>query len=149
MYLGRVVLGDLIPEEAITAVIEFLRLADMCSVIGMERQMVEHIKAIILKNSDKDHYGSATGCITTKHIVSASCLPDGHLLRNLFATASIEGYFRRGEFKFEKEAEEVLGFAGDLHTAVRATIKTIKRNYNNSYIIEFKDPLREEYLSLT
>jgi hypothetical protein len=48
--LGRVVFGESAPEKAITTAIEFTRLADMCSVTGMESLIAEHIKAIILAN---------------------------------------------------------------------------------------------------
>jgi hypothetical protein len=45
---GRVMFGELTPEEAITATIEFVRFADMCGVTGIEHLMAERIKAIII-----------------------------------------------------------------------------------------------------
>jgi hypothetical protein len=48
LCLGRVVFSTSTQEEAITATIEFIRLADVCGVTGMESPMAEHIKAVIL-----------------------------------------------------------------------------------------------------
>ena len=48
LYLGRVIFGELAPEEAITATIEFVRIADMCQVTGMEALMAERIKGMIM-----------------------------------------------------------------------------------------------------
>jgi hypothetical protein len=45
LLLGRVVFGKSTPEDTITAIIEFIRLADMCSVTGMESLMAEHIQS--------------------------------------------------------------------------------------------------------
>src|SRR5258708_7053666 len=50
LYVGRVKLSKLPPNEAITAIIEFLRLADMCQVTGMEQDMVNEIKAIMVQD---------------------------------------------------------------------------------------------------
>ena len=44
LYIGRVAFGELSSEEAITAILEFVRLADMCGVTGMESLMAAHIK---------------------------------------------------------------------------------------------------------
>jgi hypothetical protein len=41
LYTGNVTLGRMQPKKAITAIIEFLRLADMCQITGMEEDMVD------------------------------------------------------------------------------------------------------------
>jgi len=48
LHLGRVIFGELAPEEAITATIEFVRIADIYGVTGMEALMAERIKGIIM-----------------------------------------------------------------------------------------------------
>lgn len=50
LYLGRVNFGKLTPEEAVTATIEFARLADMCGVTSIESLMAKRIKTIIKTN---------------------------------------------------------------------------------------------------
>jgi len=51
LVLGRVIFPifpQLSPEENIASTIEFVRLADMCQVKGMENVMADHIKFILL-----------------------------------------------------------------------------------------------------
>jgi hypothetical protein len=50
LYLGRVIFSASTPEDSVSATLEFVRFADMCGVTGMESQMAEHIKAIIVAN---------------------------------------------------------------------------------------------------
>jgi hypothetical protein len=50
LYLGRVLFSESTPKECITTTIEFVRLADMYGVTGIETQMAEYIKAIIMAN---------------------------------------------------------------------------------------------------
>jgi hypothetical protein len=100
--IGRVVFGELPPEEAITTAMEFTRLADMCGVTGMESLIAEHIKALILANpapDDSKFYmwrplDRNTHCFTSQHIISAVALPEGHSVRGILAAAAVEGYLR-------------------------------------------------------
>jgi hypothetical protein len=48
LYISKISFGKLLTEEIITAVIEFVRLADMYKVTGMEDLMAERIKAMII-----------------------------------------------------------------------------------------------------
>jgi hypothetical protein len=48
LYLGRVSFGEFTPEDAIAATVELLRFADMCGITGMEHDMVDRIKTILL-----------------------------------------------------------------------------------------------------
>ena len=45
---GRLIFGESPPNETSTLSIEFVRLADMCGVTGMETLMAERIKGIII-----------------------------------------------------------------------------------------------------
>jgi hypothetical protein len=130
--LGRVVFGKSPLMETIAAVIEFVRIADMCSVIGMESLMAEHIKATIIANpglklpvDPKRDPNTNTHSLSSQHIASAAYLPDGHPVRRMLATASVEGYLRHDNHKFLKESQEVPSFSVDLLTAVKATLKTV------------------------
>jgi hypothetical protein len=144
--LGRVVLGESTPEEAITTVIEFARLADMCHITGVESLMAEHIKAIILANpapedwkwADRRAPDTNTHCLTSQHITSAVALPKGHPVRTILAAATVEGCLRRHNYKFEKEASSVPEFSADLLKAVRATIENISIEHNAT---TFADPI--------
>ncbi|RDL37304.1 Uncharacterized protein BP5553_04737 [Venustampulla echinocandica] len=143
LYLGRVLFSESSPAECITATIEFVRLADMCGVYGMETLMAEHIKAIILANPAPEHIvlgrdpDTNTYCLLGQHITSAALLPDGHAIRKVLAIASVEGYIRRDKHKFLKEICESPGFAADLLLVVKETLKTV--NLGEPHIT-FKNP---------
>jgi hypothetical protein len=78
-----VIFDELTPEEAITAIIEFVRFADMCGVAVIETLIAKHIKATIIANPappskvmrdpDINAY-----CLTSQHFISAAFLPEGH-----------------------------------------------------------------------
>lgn len=149
LYLGRVVLSVSPPDEEVSATLDFVRFADMCGVTGMESQMAEHIKAIIVANPAPENPGcqkyrdpdTNTFCLTSQHLISAMLLPEGHPVRCILAAAAVEGFLRRGnDFKFWKEIHEVPNFAADLLTAVRASVKA------SSYAPTFSDPISEENL---
>lgn len=155
IYLGRVIFGELDPSEAITASIEFARIADMCAVTGMESLMAERIKAIILANPARQPYQyypeprgpleyDNTYCLTSEHITSAADLPDGHPVRQTLAAAAVEGYLLQNDHKFSKEMREVHNFSVDLLKAVKATLGTLSRS-NTQHAgtgIIVTDPLR-------
>jgi len=147
LWLGRVVFGKSTPEEAITAAIEFVRLADMCGITGVESFMAEHIREVIRANpppaniddsfeSDRDPQTN-TYYLNSQHIVSIASLPKGHPVRSMIAMAAVQGYFRHGDFKFLEEAGDLHTFSFDLLQEVKATLKTLTPGKNH---ITFKDP---------
>jgi hypothetical protein len=149
LYLGRVVCSESTPEERITATIEFVRLADLCEVTGMETLMAEHIKAIILANPPPENteFGHGrdpdtnTYSLAGQHITSAALLPDGHPIRKVLAIAAVEGYIRRDKHKFLKEIRETPNFAVDLLLEVKETLKTVSSGEPN---LTFKEPFSGE-----
>ncbi|KAL4860661.1 hypothetical protein BDV12DRAFT_94060 [Aspergillus spectabilis] len=52
LYLRRIQFDCEGPEDQISATIELVRLADMCNITGMESQMAQYIKAILVANPD-------------------------------------------------------------------------------------------------
>lgn len=142
LYLGRVLFNESTPTESVTAILEFVRLADMCDVTGMEIVMAEHIKAILLANPAPEIEGhrdpdTNTCCLTYQHVTSAALLPDGHPIRKVLAIAAVEGYIRRNEHKFLKEIRDSPNFAADLLLEVKETLMTV---VSSGSIITFKDP---------
>ncbi|OCK88754.1 uncharacterized protein K441DRAFT_690398 [Cenococcum geophilum 1.58] len=129
LYLGRVIFGKLTPTETITAAIEFVRIADMCGVTGMETLMAEHIRAIIIANPAPGPRGSDTNtyCLISKHIISAASLPEEH-----------PAYLLDDNYRFQKETQEVPNFSADLLKAVKATLKSLAITYSS---ITVKDPV--------
>jgi hypothetical protein len=85
-----------------------VRIADMCSVTGIESMTAERIKAIIIANpapkTGEVIYSPPgpsvlinTYCLTSEHITSAANLPDGHPVRYILAAAAVEGYLLRDD----------------------------------------------------
>ena len=60
MYLGQVIFSELSATESITAAIEFVPIADVYGVSGMEVQMAKHIKALVLAGSVPFDRGTAS-----------------------------------------------------------------------------------------
>lgn len=150
IYLGRVVFGELEPAEAISATIEFARIADMCAVTGMESLLAERIKAIIIANPGGSYDKDNPYCLTSEHITSAADLPDGHPVRQTLAAAAVKGYLQQDEHKFSREMREVHNFSADLLKAVKSTLKTVSRsdNYKAGKGIIVTDPLRGDMIWL-
>ncbi|PQE18980.1 BTB POZ fold protein [Rutstroemia sp. NJR-2017a WRK4] len=125
LYIGRICLSELTPTESITAIIEFVRLADMCEVTGLETQMAKQVKHIMLDNPPPEDDSEGSG--------------RGHPVRKIFATAAVEGYLRRNEFKFLKELHDCPDFAVDLLLEVKETLKTVAIGVRTR--VSFQDPL--------
>jgi hypothetical protein len=152
LYHHKVVFGESTPEETITTILEFVRLADMCGVSGMESLMAERIKSLILaanhapemfstyKNTDTN-----PRCLTLQHITSAAFLPKGHPVRGVLAAAVVKEYFHYHDNRFMDKAEEYPDFSVDLLKAMKATFKSLGHNKRG---ITFKDSLSGEILAL-
>ena len=95
LYLRRIKLDHIEgPVEEISAAIELARLAHMCQITGLESQIAECIKNILLKKPRSlrppftpdyplpTNIGHLTHtyiyCLEPKHIASATCLPYRH-----------------------------------------------------------------------
>ncbi|KAF8848530.1 hypothetical protein BDZ45DRAFT_664419 [Acephala macrosclerotiorum] len=154
MFVGRVNFDELPPEEAITATIEFVRLADMCKVTGMESLMAERIKALIVdkppltktkkkKLDTNNKPDTNTRCLTSKHIISAVLLPKGHPVRSILVSAAVPGYFACDDYL--NRALEVPDVAVDLLQEVRAAIKSFQ---SDGYETTFRDPLSDARIAL-
>jgi hypothetical protein len=138
LFLGNVTPNsDLMPEE-IDHIIEFMRLADMCGVTGMEEVMAKRLKTIIITYSAYYNQDSGWGLrrgpedddkqsiINISHINAASGLPSGNLLRSVLADTAIHDLFQGTKTKFwEQVCQEVPSFALDLMKATQKTMSTV------------------------
>jgi hypothetical protein len=152
LYLGRVVLKQLPAEEEIDAIIEFVRIADMCQISGMESSMAERIKTIVMNTPERwstvPEELASTYNISSEHIISAANLPDGHPVRCILAAAAVEGYLQYDDHKFKCVTEQVHNFSVDLLKAVKTTLKSSKRiRYHNHLIV--KHPITDKDLNIS
>jgi hypothetical protein len=151
VYIGHVKLGHEPPEDQISALIEFARLADMLGVANTGCQAATHIESIILEDLPHDSSMFATRqerepdenirLISPSHIRDAACLPKGHEIRSLFAKAAVETFVMGGfkKFKFAEEREEVPGFAVDLLEQLGPIFKSFTASNKHIY---FREPFR-------
>jgi hypothetical protein len=131
IYLRRVKFDRAPPGEQISAAIELARFADMCTVTGLESQMARQIKEILKANPEPAPFigryvDKNTYCLTTEHIKSAICFPEGHAVRHVLAAASVEGYLRDKNHKFEEEVQVYPTFGADVLQEVRKALDTLK-----------------------
>lgn len=132
LYLRKIRFDSESSEDQVSAAIEFVRLADMCNITGIESRMAQYIKDILIANPDPRgnnfirHIDANTYCLTSQHIVSATFLPSGHLVRRILASASVEGYLRDENYKFMQETHQHPNFGADLLQEVRSTLGKLK-----------------------
>ncbi|CAG8328027.1 unnamed protein product [Penicillium salamii] len=152
IYLRRTQFDSASPEDQISATIELVRLADMCNITGIESQMARYIKDVLIANPDPRcdgfflrHIDTNTYCLTRQHIIWASFLPPGHLVRRILAAASVEGYLRDENYKFLQETHEHPTFGADLLQEVRSTLSRIESAQRKT---TFEDPISGMKLSI-
>lgn len=114
----------------------------MCALTSLESQMARRIKEISKANPEPQpftgkHVDMNTYCLTPEHIIWATFLPDGHAVRHVLAAASIDGYFRDENHKFE-EVQAYPTFGADVLQEVRKVLNTLKV-VNSAATVE--DPL--------
>jgi hypothetical protein len=86
-------------QKAITSIVEFHRIADMCGVTGMEFDMAYQISCIITSILPDDLTNGALGdemnpLVTPHHTRAARLLPNHHPVRELVVNEAIEEYIR-------------------------------------------------------
>lgn len=143
-YMHKIHFDSKIPGDQISAVIELIRLAYMCNITGMDTEMAQYIKDILVANPDPRNSrtyhiaDSNTHCLTSQHIISATLLPQGHPVRRVLAAASVEGYLRTGNYKFRKETHEHPAFGADLLHEVRLALNGSRQEKRYTII---RDPI--------
>lgn len=104
--------------DIISEMLEFLRMADMCDVHGMEKPVTRYILAA-LKKAD---FSQRSKILLPHHISSTGRLPVGHPLRSVIAKAIMRPFFEEGDFPFFDELSQVPSLSGDFLKEVRAMI---------------------------
>lgn len=150
LYL-RVVKFDIeAPREHITAAMELVRFADKYNIVGLETEMAEYIRNIIIANPHPMtndffmHVDANTYWLDREHIISASYLRRGHPVRRTLAAASVQGYLQSDQHKFVEETQEYPSFAADLLLEIRSTLDRPKSNPAGT----FEDPISGRILEL-
>ncbi|KAJ5273500.1 hypothetical protein N7478_008625 [Penicillium angulare] len=137
------------PGEHITAAMELVRLADKYDIVGLETEMGEYIREIIVANPHPMGTISAsrrdtnTYWIVHEHIISASYLRHGHPVRQILAKASVSGHLLSHDHKFFLASQEYPPFAADL-LEVRMTLDRPSSKPAGT----FEDPITREMVDL-
>ena len=145
LYVGKILFSEIPSEEAITAIVEFVRFADMCQVTGMEELMAGRIKAMIVGKAPKKRTTTIVHhpCITSEHIMSAVLLPKGHSVRRVLTMAAVPAYLNHANFL--SEALENHDFAVDLLKEVQIVTKSFQPDGS---CVTFQDPLSNARITL-
>lgn len=139
VYTGRIILSDNLAAEkaeSVNLMIDFLMLADRIQLLGQFDSVALMIKQVLIQDFTT---------LKSKHIESASLLPPGHPLRKMLAQACVRPYIHhirppghaidskdpRQVFGFQKELDEIDGFAADLLRASGEVLKMCDLNYGN------------------
>lgn len=138
------------PGEHISAAMELVRLADKYIVIGLETEMAQYIKDILIANPHPQtydfwqHVDTNTYWLAPDHIFSATFLPREHPVRRTLAAASVRGYLQSDEHKFAGETQDYPSFGADLLREVRLTLNGLKPTVDGT----FEDPISGKRLEL-
>ncbi|KAJ5380879.1 uncharacterized protein N7496_003307 [Penicillium cataractarum] len=119
------------PEEKVSTAIKVARLAEMCSIVGLDTLVVQYIKSTLAASVGGQPRANATDrvlkthVLTREHIFAAGYLRRGHPVRRVVAAASVEGFFLDANYKFVKEDREHPTFAADLLAEVRWALQSL------------------------
>jgi len=145
LYTGTIGMGELSSSEAITAIMEFVRLADMCDISGVESPMAGLITSLILSD-DFELSDASPWCLEVQHVASAAALPKGHLVRKTLAEAAVKGYLYFQDSRFVDVAEEFPDFSVDVLVAMKDAFKSFTLRKNR---VSCKDPVSGDIFNLT
>jgi len=159
LFLGNIVQkSELIPEE-VDHIIEFTRLADMCRVTGMEKNMADRLRAIIVAHSrcyqepadggwgnniaePQDLAGQSEDeflVVTIERINAAANLPFGNPVRRVLAETAVRDFFLCERIQFWKDVcQDVPSFASDLMIASQKAMGSV---HNELTLSHFIDPI--------
>ncbi|KAG9233113.1 hypothetical protein BJ875DRAFT_485449 [Amylocarpus encephaloides] len=151
VFHKRIVLGDLPPTEAIDAIIEFARLADMYNIVGLESSMANNLRQIIL--TDKTIQNSVfakppdqnTYYLTSEHIRAGVLLPEGHAVRKVLASAAVKGYLLRDRRQFFQDIQSLPDFAVDVLGEVGLALQSLETEKRG---MSFVDPFGGRRINL-
>lgn len=148
LYLRVVKFGIDDPGEHISAAMELARLADKYNIIGLENEMAQYIKDILIANPHPEvywqHADANTYWLAVDQIISATFLPREHPVRRTLAAASVRGYLQSNEPRFAEEAQDYPSFGADLLQELRLTLNGVRPNTAAA----FQDPLTGRELEL-
>ena len=153
VYTNRIIFDNLSPAEAITASIEFSRLADICGIADVESLMADHIKQIILSNKSTEKSVFAIPVqnhidhLTFEHIESCVLLPKGHSVCKT-QDACISGGQRissRGHRNFFQDIQRSPDFAVDLLKEAGVALASLEAEKQG---IIFEDPFSRQRINL-
>lgn len=122
---------------------ELAWLADKYNIAGLEAELAQYIKGMIIANPYPDHRDDPTDLhthwLTLDHILSAAVLPRENPVRRALAAASVRGYLRSEKHKFAEETQTYPSFGADLLREVRLALN----ESNGMHYASYEAPLVE------
>lgn len=151
VYQNYIVFSDLPPTEIITVSIEFTRLVDIVSLIGIESIIAEYIRQIILANRPTQNSVFAnlldkyTYYLRLEYIRSGVLLLKEHSVQKILISIAIKGYLLYNYSKNFKETQELLDFVIDLLREVGITLESLESEKQS---IIFEDTFSRQRINL-
>lgn len=128
LYVRQIGLKSKTRRAEILAVIEFVRLADMCGIDGMDL-IAEHVRGIIQRinpTSTLQPPRRHRAVLNARFLSEcASLLPPGHAVRRVFAQALASAYLKSQKLIFAGELEKYPSLSTDVFKEVIAAVKSL------------------------
>lgn len=107
-------------QDVISEILEFLRLADMCDVHGMEQVTADYLEDMfrMFKYDDRP-----ANIILPQHIAATGLLPDEHPFRLAMAKCLIRPFVEDYRFQFFDELSQLPEFSIDFLKLVRDMLR--------------------------
>ncbi|KAJ5938205.1 hypothetical protein N7454_004547 [Penicillium verhagenii] len=151
LYLGKIKFDLDEPAHHIAATIELARFADMCNISALENQIGQYLKDFLAANPCHEYYGDQdyaveTYFLTSRHIILATFLPEGHSIRRILAAATLIGYLLVENFEFAEEAREYPNYGFDLLQEVGLALKGMRLGGNEGF--SYEDPITGKHRTI-
>lgn len=153
IYREKVSFASTEYPDVISEMLEFLRIADMCDVHGMEQVTADFLEDIFRKFEDCER---PPNMILPQHITSTGLLPHEHPFRLAMAKCLMRHFVEDDDFPFLDELCQAPEFSTDVLKEVRNLLRdgkcTIRVDRFQDHVIRedfvYKDPLFEKHRKL-
>lgn len=136
LYQEKVVLDSTTIADPIMAVIDLARLANQCEIYGLEEDLGEKIKRILLDSiQERAIPDEIAASLHASHVSAAAQLPFGHPVRRVMAAATVPAFIGSEPFYLWNELTSTPSLAVDL----LEQLQPILRNCRSS--TSYEDPL--------
>ena len=122
VYMDRLSFTSEMPPDLLSEALEFLRIADMCDVHGMEKSTADFVSDLLTKPSSEP-------VILPQHIKSISLLPKRHPIRPIIAKKLANSFFHAQDFPYFDELSDCPSIGAEILKEARLVFRERFRYY--------------------